>query len=187
MTNSLKNRSLFLIGMMGAGKTTIGHLLAKQLHYRFFDTDALIEQVKGQSVTEIFRNLGEAEFRKLESQVLAELSACTCSVIATGGGIVLQRMNWSYLYHGIVVWLDVPVEQLYRRLQADSTRPLLNGTNPLERLQHLHAERHHLYAQADLRVSIAENEFPTQVAQRILELIPGILKPEAVPPDLAQN
>ncbi len=72
---NLKGVNLYLIGMMGVGKTTVGRLLAKQLNYRFFDTDALIEQLAGQPITQIFAEAGELEFRRLESQVLAELSA----------------------------------------------------------------------------------------------------------------
>ncbi|HEY9847630.1 MAG TPA: shikimate kinase, partial [Candidatus Caenarcaniphilales bacterium] len=121
---NLRGVNLYLIGMMGAGKTTIGHLLATELNYHFFDTDALVEQLTGQSVAQLFATLGEPAFRQLESQVLAELAAYKNLVIATGGGVVLTPMNWSYLRHGVVAWLDVPVEQLYRRLKTDSTRPL---------------------------------------------------------------
>lgn len=161
---------------MGAGKTTIGRLVASQLGYRFIDTDAVIEQSAGQSINQIFAESGEAEFRQLETQVLAELSAHTRMAIATGGGIVLQRHNWSYLHHGIVIWIDVPVEQLYKRLQKDTTRPLLKSPNPLEKLQQLFEQRQHLYAQADVRVTWMEPEAPIQLAARILEEIPKVLK-----------
>jgi len=180
----LKGTNVYLVGMMGAGKTTVGRLVAKHLGYRFFDTDKVIEQVTGQSVGEMFSQMGEAGFRQIETQVLAELSAYTRLTIATGGGIVLKRDNWSYLHHGIVVWLDVPVEQLYARLRHDQTRPLLRSPDPLATLEQLLSDRQPLYAQADLRVTLDQlepPESPDQVATRVLEAIPTVLKPDNSP------
>lgn len=177
MKDLLKGTNVYLVGMMGSGKTTVGRIVAKQLGYRFFDTDKVIEQVTGQSINEIFSQTGEAEFRQVETQVLAELSAYTRLTIATGGGTVLKRDNWSYLHHGIVVWLDVPVAQLYARLRHDQTRPLLRSPNPLATLEQLLSDRQSLYAQADLRVTLDQPESPTQVATRVLEAIPPLLKP----------
>lgn len=180
LVKRLKGINLYLIGMMGAGKSTVGQLLAQHLEYRFFDTDILIERVKQQSITEIFQQEGEASFRALETQVLAELSACTRSVIATGGGIVLARQNWSYLQEGLVIWLDVPVAELAQRLQADTSRPLLtNGTNPIARLEGLLAQRSSLYAQADLHITITPPAPPAAIAAQVLAQIPTALKPTA--------
>ena len=169
----LKGVNLYLIGMMGAGKTTIGCLLAQHLDYDFFDTDAVIEQAAGQPITQIFAESGEETFRQLETQVLSQLSHHTRLVIATGGGIVLIRENWSYLRHGIVVWLDVPIEQLHQRLQDDTSRPLLQdqSTELKEKLQTLSEQRYRLYSQADVRVTVLADETATQVATRILEAI----------------
>ncbi|NJO43490.1 MAG: shikimate kinase [Cyanobacteria bacterium CRU_2_1] len=167
--------------MMGSGKTTVGEILATQLGYRFFDTDSVIEKVAGRSVAEIFATAGEAEFRQLETQVLAELSAYTKLVIATGGGIVLQRQNWSHLRHGLIIWLDVPVEQLYDRLQGDMVRPLLQDADPLQKLTTLLDQRQILYAQADVPVRVEMGESAEQVASRILEEIPKVLKPDIHP------
>jgi shikimate kinase len=175
-SNLLQGLNLYLIGMMGAGKSTVGKILAKQLGYHFFDTDAVIEQAAEQSIADIFANLGEPTFRELESQVLAELSAYTKLVIATGGGIVLQQMNWSYLRHGLIVWLDVSVDQLSQRLNQDTTRPLLAGENPQQKLATLLQQRQSLYAQADLHIRVQTNESPAQVADRILTQIPSVLK-----------
>lgn len=168
--------NVYLIGMMGAGKTTVGQLLARKLKYAFFDSDALIVKAAGTSINEIFATSGEAEFRQLESQVLSELSSYKKLVVATGGGIVLQRMNWSYLHHGIVVWLDVPVELLWHRLQDDQTRPLLKDADPLGKLESILAQRENLYAQADLRVTITENQEPLKIVNRIIEGIGNIVK-----------
>ncbi len=178
---NLKGVNLYLIGMMGSGKTTIGRLLAKELSYHFFDTDALIEQVGGQSIPQIFAETGEPGFRQLETQVLAELSAYKNLAIATGGGIVLNRINWSYLRHGIVIWLDVAVEQLYTRLQQDATpRPLLIDTDPLTKLRMLVEQRQRLYAQADVQVTIAENVTSEQVVVQVLQAVSQILKPDVL-------
>lgn len=163
---------------MGSGKTTVGQLLATQLGYRFLDTDVLIEQVTRRTIGDIFAQEGELVFRQVETQVLSQVAAFTHLTIATGGGIVLERMNWSYLQHGIVVWLSVPVEHLWQRLRQDQTRPLLQTPDPLGTLQRLYTERQALYAQADLCIQVSEHETATQVAQRIVTELPAILKPQ---------
>jgi len=172
----LKGVNLYLIGMMGAGKTTVGRLLAAQLRYGFVDTDVVIEQVTGKPITQLFAEQGEAAFRQLESKVLAEVCAYTNLAIATGGGIVMRRENWSYLHHGLVVWLDVPVEQIYARLATDTTRPLLQDADPLGKLRSLLEQRQPLYAQADLRITASQQETPEQLATRVIEEIPKVLK-----------
>jgi shikimate kinase len=184
LNDLLKGVNLYLIGMMGAGKSTIGQLLAQQLGYRFFDTDVLVERVAGQSINDIFAHSGEATFRAYETQVLSELSAYTRLAIATGGGIVLQRENWSHMHHGLIVWLDVPVEHLYSRLKRDATRPLLRDANPLEKLQQLLRERQPLYRQADLHIAIAPKSTPQEVAAQVLAEIPKVLKPTESHPEL---
>ena len=108
---------------------------------------------------------------------MAQVCAYTSLVIATGGGIVLRRENWSYLHHGLVIWLDVPVEILYARLADNTTRPLLNDPDPLAKLQALLEQRRSLYAQADLQVTISDIETPEQIATRVLSEVPDILKP----------
>lgn len=181
LTHRLKGVNLYLIGMMGAGKTTVGRLLADQIGYRFFDTDALIEQVAGQSIPQLFAESGEAAFRQIETQVLANLSPYYRLAIATGGGIVLDRMNWSYLRHGLVIWLDAPLEVLYQRLQGDQTRPLLQDPNPRDRLHHLLEQRRPLYAQADVHITVTAADTPEQIVQHVLEAIATTLRPEPDP------
>jgi shikimate kinase len=173
--------NLYLIGMMGSGKTTVGQILAKALKYRFFDTDVVIEQLAKQSVAEIFATSGEAAFRDLETQVLAELSSYHRLAIATGGGIVLQRKNWSHLQQGLVVWLDLPVEQICDRLQGDTSRPLLQNADLREKLTDLLEQRRILYAQADLHIAVQPDETPGQLAVRILDTIPTVLKSDGLP------
>nr|WP_290222002.1 shikimate kinase [Trichocoleus desertorum] len=181
MNQLLKGVNLYLVGMMGSGKTTVGRLLAKELGYHFFDTDAVIEQSQKKSINEIFAEAGEAAFRDLETEVLAQLSSCVRLAIATGGGIVLKRKNWSYLRHGLIVWLDAPVELLYARLQNDATRPLLRESDVSAKLQSLLEQRQSLYGQADLRISLQPGETPEQIASRVIAEIPTVLCPERTP------
>jgi shikimate kinase len=178
VSSILQGVNLYLIGMMGAGKTTVGNLLANQLSYRFIDTDDIIAQAAGRSINQLFAEEGEAAFRQLESDVLAQVCAYTKLTIATGGGIVLQRENWSYLHHGLIVWLDVPVELLYMRLAEDTTRPLLQDVDPKSKLRSLLEQRTPLYSQADLRITVNEGETPEQIAIRVMETIPSVLKPQ---------
>ena len=172
----LSGRSLYLVGMMGSGKTSTGRPLAERLGYGFVDADAVIEQAAGCSIPEIFERDGEAGFRSLESQVLSAISQRHSLVVATGGGVVNQPENWGLLHSGIVIWLDVVPDQLLHRLNADSTvRPLLQTTDPEAALNALLNERRPLYREADLTVVI-NDETPEAVADGILQLLPSLLK-----------
>ena len=172
----LAGRSLYLIGMMGCGKSSTGRPLAERLGYGFVDADAVIEQAAGCSIPDIFDRDGEAGFRSLESQVLSAISQRHSLVVATGGGVVTQPENWGMLHSGIVIWLDVVPDQLLQRLNADSTvRPLLQTADPEAALNALLNERRPLYAEADLTVVI-NDETPEAVATGILRLLPGLLK-----------
>ena len=172
----LAGRSLYLVGMMGSGKTSTGRPLAERLGYGFVDADAVIEQAAGCSIPDIFDRDGEAGFRSLESQVLSAISQRHSLVVATGGGVVTQPENWGILHSGIVIWLDVVPNQLLQRLNADSTvRPLLQTADPEAALNELLNERRPLYAEADLTVVI-NDETPEAVADGILQLVPSLLK-----------
>ena len=172
----LGGRSLYLVGMMGSGKTSTGRPLAERLGYGFVDADAVIEQAAGCGIPEIFDRDGEAGFRSLESQVLNAISQRHSLVVATGGGVVTQPENWGLLHSGIVIWLDVVPDQLLQRLNADSTvRPLLQTADPEAAVNALLNERRPLYAEADLTVVINE-ETPETVADGILQLLPSLLK-----------
>ena len=172
----LSGRSLYLVGMMGSGKTSTGRPLAERLGYGFVDADAVIEQAAGCSIPEIFERDGEAGFRSLESQVLNAISQRHSLVVATGGGVVTEPENWGVLHSGIVIWLDVVPDQLMQRLKADSTvRPLLQTADPEADLKALLNKRQPLYAEADLTVVI-NDETPDAVADGILQLLPSLLK-----------
>ncbi len=155
LVDRLRGTSLYLVGMMGAGKSTVGRFLAQRLGYQFFDTDAVIEQVTGQGIPDIFQQQGEAAFRSLETQVLADLCRYPRLVVATGGGIVQTPTNWGYLQHGVVIWLDVDPAILRQRLpSADPARPLLQTPDPIATLTELLDRRRRYYAQADVHVRV---------------------------------
>lgn len=182
MNDLLQGTSVFLVGMMGSGKSTVGRLLAHQLGYRFYDSDIVIERVAGKTIKQMFADDGEESFRQLESQVLSELSAQIKSIIATGGGIVMRQLNWSYLHHGLVIWLDAPVDVLIDRLREDTNRPLLQQENPAQTLKNILDQRRNLYAEADLHIRISAEDTPEQIVSRIITAIPTVLKSPAIAP-----
>jgi shikimate kinase len=154
MRSMMHAGSLYLVGMMGAGKSTVGRLLARRLKLRFLDCDQEIERRCGVKIPLIFEIEGEAGFRARETQVLAELAALKGVVLATGGGAVLAEENRGRLAeHGTVIYLRARPEDLYQRVRHDLNRPLLATRDPLRRLREMHAERDPLYASiADLVV-----------------------------------
>lgn len=158
---------------MGVGKTTTGSRLAPALQYRFVDTDQLIEAYTKQTISQIFAKAGEAEFRQIEHQVLSQVSAHTRLVVATGGGIVLDSENWGYLKTGIVIWLDMGVDQLYKRLRGNSQRPLMQSDDPLATLHRIYEERRSLYAEADICLQVNELETAELVCDRLLQVLAG--------------
>ena len=172
----LEGLNLYLVGMMGAGKSAVGRPLAEALGYRFIDADSAIEQVAGTTIPEVFAAEGEAGFRSLETAVLGQIAGWHSLVVATGGGVVTRPENWGHMQQGVVIWLDAGPELLLARLQADPTpRPLLASDDPAARLSELLTQRLPLYGQADLRIAQG-GESPDQVAQLVLQALPGILK-----------
>jgi shikimate kinase len=150
----MKTGSVFLVGLMGAGKTTVGRLLARRLKLRFYDSDHEVERRCGVKIPVIFEIEGEAGFRSREQQAIAELTALHGIVLATGGGAVVDEDNRRRLgVGGTVVYLNARPEDLYDRVRHDRNRPLLATADPLGRLRALHAERDPLYRSiADLVV-----------------------------------
>ena len=184
LARRLKGLNLYLIGMMGAGKSATGRPLAEALGYRFIDADRVIEQTAGRTIPEIFASDGEEGFRQLETAVLDSLAHWHSLVVATGGGVVTRPHNWGHLQQGVVIWLDAPRELLLERLSADATvRPLLALSDPAERLETLLSARRPLYSQADLTVIQQPGESPQRIAQRVLEGLPGILRQRQEPPE----
>jgi shikimate kinase len=139
-------RNVYLVGLMGAGKTTIGRLLARRLKLRFYDSDQEVERRCGVKIPVIFEIEGEAGFRAREQQAIAELTALDGIVLATGGGAVIAEENRRRLAaSGTVVYLNAQPEDLFDRVRQDRHRPLLACADPLARLRELHARRDPLY------------------------------------------
>ncbi len=158
---------LFLVGMMGAGKTTVGRQLAKRLGKTFYDADREIEARTGVRVAVIFDIESEAGFRKREAEVIEQLTAMNDIVLATGGGAVLDPRNRERLStRGFVIYLHALPQALWQRTRADKSRPLLQGGDPRERLEALYAERDPLYREvADLVIETGRQGIGALLAQ----------------------
>jgi shikimate kinase/3-dehydroquinate synthase len=138
--------NIFLVGMMGAGKTTVGRLLAHFLGKTFYDSDREIQKRTGVGIPVIFEIEGEEGFRKRETDMLAELAKMENIVLATGGGAVLSLENRRLLkQRGIVIYLRAAVEDLWRRTRQDQNRPLLRAPDPRKKLTELYGQRDPLY------------------------------------------
>lgn len=151
--NLLGQRPLVLVGMMGAGKTTVGRRLAARLGRRFLDSDDEIEKAANMSIEEMFASHGETEFRSGEARVIARLLREENLVLATGGGaFVNPETRAQILEAGVSVWLKADVEVLFARVSRRSNRPLLKTANPKETLRKLIETRYPIYANAHITV-----------------------------------
>ena len=157
---------------MGAGKSTIGRLLAANLHYEFFDTDHVIEKRTGANIPWIFDVEGEAGFRARETNILKELVQEKNTVIATGGGIVMAAENQAILKScDCVIYLTATIEQLVNRTARDKKRPLLQVDNPRQKIEELYDLRDPLYtAVATFHVPTGSSS-PKNVIQKIVDLL----------------
>eukprot|EP00270_Netrium_digitus_P003008 TRINITY_DN13415_c0_g1_i1.p1 TRINITY_DN13415_c0_g1~~TRINITY_DN13415_c0_g1_i1.p1 ORF type:complete len:329 (+),score=37.55 TRINITY_DN13415_c0_g1_i1:44-988(+) len=160
----LNGTSIFLVGMMGSGKTTVGRILAQVLGYGFCDSDSVVERLQGTTIPNIFAQFGEKSFRDSETEALADLSLMKGVVVATGGGSVIRPLNWECLRNGVTVWVHAPIPNLAHRITQGgvASRPLLHSgemdkrkvyNETLARLEKLWDSRHLLYAKADIYVS----------------------------------
>lgn len=141
--------NIFLVGMMGAGKTTVGRALAHRMQMRFVDTDKVLVERTGVPVATVFEIEGEEGFRRRESSILAEIAAGDDCIVATGGGVVLSEENRRVMReNGTVIYLRARVADLWERTRHDTTRPLLATPDPLATLSRLHEERDALYREA---------------------------------------
>ncbi len=148
---ALGQRSIVLVGMMGAGKSSVGRRLANRLGLRFVDADSEIEAAAGMSIADIFAAHGEAYFRSGEARVIARLLDGGPQVMATGGGAVMNPdTRVAIRARGVSIWLDAEYEVLLRRVRRRTDRPMLKTNDPAETLRHLLAERKPVYAQADV-------------------------------------
>ena len=167
----LKHKNIFLIGFMGAGKSTVGKILANKIGYKFLDADKVIEERAGTTITQIFAEHGEPYFRDIESATTESLASGNKQVIATGGGVVQRDRNWDAMKaNGITVYLKATVEAIWDRIKDDTSRPLLQVENPVKTARDLLDKRTPMYEKADI-ILITDNVPPDQVANEVLELL----------------
>ena len=154
---AISDRTIALVGLMGAGKSTVGKRLADRLNRKFYDSDHEIERAAGLSISDIFTLHGEAEFRRGERRVLERLLSETPHVLATGGGAYLDPDTRDLLREkAVTIWLNADLETLWRRVSKRGHRPLLKTENPKGVLSKLLTERTPIYEQADLVVRSEE-------------------------------
>jgi len=169
------DKHLFLIGFMGAGKTTVGKLIAKVLEIQYFDVDSIVESRSGMTIEEIFSLYGETHFRSLESEILFELTKKNASVISTGGGVVGQSRNWACMRdRGLIVYLRADWSTLKSRLGNGEGRPLANQSGDWTRTLDLLNSRIPLYERADLIVD-TDDLTADEVVSKILAKVKDAL------------
>ncbi len=163
--------NVILTGFMGTGKSSIGHLLASRLAYRFCDLDAVIVEQEGKSINEIFSSDGEKYFREVESAVLNRVLQKTSQVVSTGGGVVINQKNRTLMRQsGVVVNLMASPQTILCRLQNDDERPLLRDSKSLEHIEKMLIEREPFYSDADIRID-TNGKNVEDVAREILNFL----------------
>jgi shikimate kinase len=168
---ALGRRSIVLVGMMGAGKSSVGRRLASRLGVPFVDADSEIEEAAGMTIPEIFAAHGEPYFRAGEARVIARLLEGGPQVLATGGGAFMNPDTRAAIRaKGISVWLRATLEVLSRRIRRRHDRPLLQNVDPVETLRRLIDERYPIYAEADLTVESREVPHDTIVEEIVAGL-----------------
>lgn len=160
--------NIALIGFMGTGKSTVGQLVAAQLHFTFLDTDHVIEARAGKSISDIFAQQGEPAFRELEKKIVGELVARKKTIISTGGGLPANPENLASLKsHSLVVCLWASPEKIWERVRNQTHRPLLNEADPLAKIRSLLEQREPYYRQADVLLN-TEMRSVKDVAQQVM-------------------
>ncbi|MGA9778171.1 MAG: shikimate kinase [Limisphaerales bacterium] len=160
--------NLALIGFMGTGKSSVGRLVADQLHFDYLDTDELIQSRTGRTIADIFKKDGEPAFRKLEQQLVFELAARKRMVISTGGGLPANPVNLASLKsHALIVCLWASPEKIWERVRNQTHRPLLCDPNPRLKIRELLAAREPFYRQADVLIN-TDLRSAREVAQQVV-------------------
>jgi shikimate kinase len=183
---ALGRRSIVLVGIMGAGKSSVGRRLGARLGMPFIDADTEIEKAADMSIPEIFARHGEPYFRAGETRVIARILDSGPQVLATGGGAFMNPETRAAIRaKGISVWLRATLEVLSRRVRRRSDRPLLKGADPIETLKRLMDERYPIYAEADLTVE--SRDVPHEaIVEEVIESLRVYLQshpsPEGTPP-----
>lgn len=168
MHNGRRIVNIALIGFMGAGKTSVGRLVADQLHFSYVDTDEMIQSATGRSISEIFAANGEAAFRALEENVCRELAGKTQTVISAGGGLPVAPQNMASLKtHALVVCLWASPAKIWERVKNQTHRPLLHDPDPQNKIRELLAARRPFYKQADILLN-TDCRSLREVAQQVI-------------------
>lgn len=171
-------QNIFLVGPMGAGKTTIGKILSQKLGFEFLDTDSVITARCGVEITTIFEIEGEAGFRAREAKLIDELTQLTSIVLSTGGGAVLNADTRHHLFvRGLVIYLCINPEEQFKRTKGDRSRPLIQGHDPLGRLTDLFSLRHPLYLAACDYICYPLGQNPQKIANEICLLHQSLHEP----------
>lgn len=174
MVRTVSNHNIFLVGLMGSGKTTTGQLLAKRLGLPFIDSDHELERRTGVSVTTIFEIEGEAAFRAREAAVIDELTQRDGVVLGTGGGAVLNTASRAALRtRGLTFYLHTTPEMSYERVRRNRDRPLLMVVDPLSKLRQIYACRHALYLDAAHYTIESHRDRPSAVVAEIIATLDG--------------
>lgn len=168
MQNNRHIANISLIGFMGTGKTSVGRLVAEQLHFHYLDTDEMIQTATGKTIAEIFSNCGEPAFRALEEKTVLELASKTQTVISAGGGLPVAPQNLASLKtHSLVVCLWASPAKIWERVKTQTHRPLLHDPDPQKKIQELLAVREPFYKQADILLN-TECRSLREVAQQVI-------------------
>ncbi|MBN9029318.1 MAG: shikimate kinase [Rhizobiales bacterium 63-7] len=168
---ALDGRNLILVGLMGAGKSSVGKIVASQLGIPFIDTDHEIERVSRMTIPELFARYGEREFRDLETRVIRRLLRQGPRVVSTGGGAFINERTRQHLKSGgLSIWLKADLDVLWDRVSRRDNRPLLKTENPKQTLENLMTARYPIYAEADLTVQ-SRDVRKELVAREILDAI----------------
>lgn len=169
----LGRRNLVFVGLMGAGKSAIGRLVAQQLKIPFVDTDAEIERVSRMSISELFASYGEDEFRALEKRVIKRLLRGSPKIVSTGGGAFINDGTRRHIKRGsLSVWLKADLDVLWERVNKRDNRPLLKTENPRATLQALMERRYPIYQEADITIE-SRNVRTDIIVNEVLEAIVG--------------
>jgi len=168
---ALGSRSIVLVGMMGAGKSSVGRRLALRLGLAFVDADAKIEEAAQMTISDIFETYGEPDFRSAEARVIARLLEGGPQVLATGGGAFMNPETRAAIHgKGVSFWLKADLDVLLRRLKRRSDRPLLQTQDPVETVRRLMEERYPVYAEADVTIYSREVAHEKIVDEIVLAL-----------------
>ena len=166
-----EGRCIVLVGLMGAGKTTLGRRIAPELGLPFIDSDSEVEKAAGCTIGEIFENSGENIFRDIERRVMLRLLSTSPAVIGSGGGSFMDVNTRNLIRKkGTSIWLRADLELLYNRVRRRTHRPLLNNDDPRKTLMRLMEERHAIYQKADLIFDVTE-EPPDKMAIKLVETL----------------